>query len=260
MRYEQSAAYVPAVQPEAPVVQRTVKTVGHVMADLVENIFAGIGAGIAICAVAYLAWGALYNLTWVGAAWPDPVTVWFVALLIAAIVAGGLCAMRFGADEFIERMDWNATLRTLAELQAECEDAQDDAREQRRLRLVAENRADVAEFHLTQRKPQNFTPAAVTLGSEWDGARELIVRKFDGRGWARDSLVVPSDPDGWKQKEWQDAMDVLARCGVVVKVKNAWTLWDKAATIEDALSVYDEQKQAAIRSLERSGRVGGTPG
>ncbi len=253
----QQGVYVPAVAPDTPVVLKHEPTRQGVIAGAAANFLGGIGAGAVVVTLWCMLWGILYQWGTVTQPWPDPVQLLIGAGLVTLFVFGALSFARNALDELLETMDWNATLARLDAANTRADDCEDDCTELRRLLAIAENRADVAELHLAQGKPDKYTPATVALGPEWNDAKALILRKFSGQSWARDSLVVPSDPNSWKQQQWIDAMSVLTRAGIAIKPGKAWRLWDERATLDDTMAVLDEQREAAMQQLERNNPVRG---
>ncbi len=207
-RMDHATTFVPAIEPAAQVREPT-STTRSVWARALENMLAGVGAGLAFAALVYVAWGAAYQLTWTADPWPSLAWTWFSALLIALLFGGVLTAIRFGLDEVLEGWDWAYTQKrmtdqdaTIAELHSQLDTAKQDA-----IRL----RSELVMATKYGGKESQFVPATGPVEQSVADAKTLLEREYRGSAWSRDAMKGA----GWTKTQWEAARNTLVAARVI---------------------------------------------
>jgi hypothetical protein len=181
----------------------------HVVAQWVQNIGGGIGAGMALAAALWLLGADL------AAAWRWPVG-------IAAIVAGASTMVRAYLDEYRSERRWNkrerehaAEMTVLVELCDRLEAERDDARNQyNTLRADYDRMSNELEATRYRNVAANTSSRHVPIQDTYSNAaradaRELIRQWYATAAWPGERTMQ------WTRSRHSTARDLLSRAGLL---------------------------------------------
>lgn len=235
--------FVSAAEPA----RRPAPTPDAVSAKWKDNLGVWIGASVVLVSLQLIGTIVLHAVGWRDTwypSWPAFQQWGMFSLLVGAVLFGLLMMWRSSLDERTEKGTVDMYKRTIKELSAELEEANDTITS---LTVALNNtRQDLQERIALQqryqaRQEQTYTPAVMREAETsvprqtYMDARLLVERACRNQPYSKDKMVATHD--GWTQQRWRDAHKLACDAGIFRTVGNRTELL--VDDINTALSMMD---------------------